>query len=222
MANAGAPVVLGESIFVKVDSDLRVLEVTTTDPSLLQGSRDGSPIYIGSHVWQDDRCLGYTDFEPCIVLVDGVIESLIGQQTLRIGLQRGRVKPMAKSLMDLVSDARARIAEIDVATLGDELSGSDLLLVDVREPDEYGAGRLPGAVLIPRGTIEPAADLQFPMRHPELSQARKRRVVLYCGSGGRSALACDVLQEMGFENVASLAGGIAAWKEAELAIEVDP
>ena len=128
---------------------------------------------------------------------------------------------MAKSLTDLVSAARGRIPEVDVVALGDEMAATGVLLVDVREPDEYRLGRLPGAVLIPRGIIEPAADLQFPMRHPELSQARRRRVVLYCGSGGRSALACDVLQEMGFENVASLAGGFAAWKEAELEIEVD-
>ena len=97
-------------------------------------------------------------------------------------------------------------------------AAGDLLLVDVREPDEHRLGHLPGAVLIPRGTIEPAADLHFPKRHSELSQARKRRVVLYCGTGGRSALACDVLQEMGFENVASLAGGYAAWQEAEFEV----
>ena len=129
---------------------------------------------------------------------------------------------MPKSLTDLVSAARGRIEEIDVAALGEETAASDLLLVDVREPDEHRLGRIPGAVPIPRGMIEPAADLQFPMRHPELSQARRRRVVLYCASGGRSALACDVLQEMGFEDVASLAGGFAAWKDAELEIEVDP
>ena len=130
---------------------------------------------------------------------------------------------MAKSLKDLVSAARGRIAEIDPATLDAEIAApGGLLLVDVREPDEYRLGRLPGAVLIPRGTIEPAADLQFAKRHPELSQARKRRVVLYCGTGGRSALACDVLQEMGFENVASLAGGYSAWQEEELDVVVEP
>ena len=129
---------------------------------------------------------------------------------------------MAKSLMDLVSAARGRILEIDSAALRDELAAGDLLLVDVREPDEHRLGHLPGAVLIPRGTIEPAADLHFPKRHPELSQARKRRVVLYCGTGGRSALACDVLQEMGFENVASLAGGYAAWQGAEFEVAADP
>ena len=87
-ASAGTRVVHGESNSVRVDSDLRVLEVTTTDPSLLRGRRDGSPIYIGSHVWQDGKRLGYTVFEPYIVLVDGVIESLIGQRSMRVGCRR--------------------------------------------------------------------------------------------------------------------------------------
>jgi len=126
---------------------------------------------------------------------------------------------MAKTLMDLVSAARGRVTEIEPAALEAEISAAgDLLLVDVREPDEYRLGHLPGAVPIPRGIIEPSADLRFPKRHPELSQARKRRVVLYCATGGRSALACEVLQEMGFENVASLAGGYGAWEAAELEV----
>jgi len=118
-----------------------------------------------------------------------------------------------------VSAARGRVTEIEPAALEAEISAAgDLLLVDVREPDEYRLGHLPGAVPIPRGIIEPSADLRFPKRHPELSQARKRRVVLYCATGGRSALACEVLQEMGFENVASLAGGYGAWEAAELEV----
>ena len=130
---------------------------------------------------------------------------------------------MAMTLVDLVSAARGRISEIDPARLDAEIAAAgDLLLVDVREPDEYRLGHLPGAVPIPRGMLEPSADLQFPNRHPELSQARKRRVVLYCATGGRSALACDVLQEMGFENVASLAGGYGAGQAAELEVVAEP
>lgn len=130
---------------------------------------------------------------------------------------------MARTLMDLVNAARGRIVEIDSGALDTALGESgDLLLVDVREPDEYRHGHLPGAILIPRGTIEPAADLRYPKRHPELSQARGRRVVLYCATGGRSALACDVLREMGFENVASLGGGIAAWQEAGFEVVPGP
>lgn len=130
---------------------------------------------------------------------------------------------MPKTLMDFVSAARGRIVEINPEALSAELErGGDLLLVDVREPDEYRLGHLPGAVSIPRGIVEPAADLQYPKRHPELSQARERPVVLYCATGGRSALACDVLREMGFENVASLAGGVAAWQEARLEVVPHP
>lgn len=87
-ASAGMQVVLGEHNLVRVDADLRVLEVTTTDPSLLRGRQDGSPIYIGSQVWQNGKRLGYTVFEPYVVLVDGVIESLIGQRSLRVGCRR--------------------------------------------------------------------------------------------------------------------------------------
>ena len=87
-ASAGTRVLLGESNSVRVDSNLRVLEITTTDPSLLRGRRDGSPIYIGSDVWQDGKRLGCTVFEPYIVLMDGVIESLIGQRSLRLGCRR--------------------------------------------------------------------------------------------------------------------------------------
>ena len=87
-ANAGTRVLLGESNFVRVDADFRVLEITTTDPSLLRGRQDGSPIYIGSQVWREGKRLGFTVFEPYIVLVDGVIESLIGQCSLRVGCRR--------------------------------------------------------------------------------------------------------------------------------------
>ena len=84
-ASAGTRVLIGESNAVQVDPDFRVLGITTTDPSLLRGRQDGSPIYIGSQVWQGGRQLGFTVFEPYIVLVDGVIESLIGQRSLRVG-----------------------------------------------------------------------------------------------------------------------------------------
>ena len=87
-ASAGLRVLPGERNVVRVDSDLCVLEIATTDLSLLRGRRDGSPIYIGSQVWQDGKCLGYTVFEPYVVLVDGVVESLIGQRSMRLGCRR--------------------------------------------------------------------------------------------------------------------------------------
>lgn len=121
---------------------------------------------------------------------------------------------MAKTLQDLVAEARGRITEVTAKVLAEKLErGDDLLLVDIREPGEWDAGRLPGAVLIPRGTLESAADLTYPKRHPLLSAARDRPVVMYCASGGRSAFGAERLGEMGFTDVSSLEGGIGAWVE---------
>ena len=121
---------------------------------------------------------------------------------------------MGKTLQELVAEARARITEIGTDALQDKLASEvDLLLVDVREPAEWDAGSIPGAVLIPRGTLESSADLHYPKRHELLSAAREREVVLYCASGGRSAFGAERLEAMGFTNVASLAGGFGAWQE---------
>ena len=76
----------------------------------------------------------------------------------------------------------------------------------------------PGALLVPRGMLEAKADLEYANREPRLAD-RNQTIVLHCASGGRSALAADVLQAMGFTNVRSMAGGIAAWKEQGLPIE---
>lgn len=121
-----------------------------------------------------------------------------------------------KSLADLVGAAKSEIKEISVSDLKQEMSagGGNLLVVDIREPQEVSAGAIEGSIQVPRGVLEPAADLQYGKRHPELSAARDRRVVLYCASGGRSALGAAVLQQMGFGEVLSLAGGYDAWAKS--------
>ena len=82
------------------------------------------------------------------------------------------------------------------------------VLIDVCEPDEYAAGHLPGAVHVSRGMLE------FKLGGtPELSH-RDLKVVLYCKTGGRAALAARSLQDMGYLNVQSLAGGFDAWAAA--------
>jgi rhodanese-related sulfurtransferase len=73
-------------------------------------------------------------------------------------------------------------------------------------------------MLIPRGIIEAAADPSYPKHVPELVNARERQVVLYCATGGRSAMASAVLQMMGFKNVISLSGGFAEWSKAGLPV----
>jgi len=122
---------------------------------------------------------------------------------------------MPMTLGDFVAAARSRITEVtaeEVDLLLEE--NEEILLIDVREPEEYAAGHIPGALLIPRGTLEAAADPHNKKRVDALCEARDCMIILYCESGGRSALATDTLQYMGFSQVRNLAGGCVLW-EAE-------
>lgn len=126
---------------------------------------------------------------------------------------------MAKSLKDLVADAKSRIREISVADAAEAIKKNpDTLVLDVREPAEWAEGHLPGALLVPRGMLEAKADLEYANREPRLAD-RSQPIIVHCASAARSAMAADVLQQMGFTNVRSLAGGIVAWKEKGLPIE---
>jgi rhodanese-related sulfurtransferase len=108
-----------------------------------------------------------------------------------------------KTYQDLVGEAKQRIREVTSPELLEELRGGRRpVVIDVREPNEWNLGRLPGAVHIPRGQLE---------GHIEGRARRDQPVVLYCASGSRSALAADVLQQMGFEDVRSLADGFRGW-----------
>jgi len=86
-------------------------------------------------------------------------------------------------------------------------------IVDVREPEEFADGHIPGAVNIPLGRLEIEVDTHPAVvaREGEARSLRERPVVLYCLSGGRSARAAAALQRLGFANPVSLAGGILAW-----------
>jgi rhodanese-related sulfurtransferase len=86
-------------------------------------------------------------------------------------------------------------------------------IVDVREPEEFADGHIPGAVNIPLGRLEIEVDTHPAVvaREGEPRSLRERPVVLYCLSGGRSARAAAALQRLGFANPVSLAGGILAW-----------
>ncbi|PIW49605.1 MAG: hypothetical protein COW18_05125 [Zetaproteobacteria bacterium CG12_big_fil_rev_8_21_14_0_65_54_13] len=120
---------------------------------------------------------------------------------------------MAKGLADFVAQAKAVVEEVSTAQVASML-GSEVLLLDVREPGELQTGFLPGALNIPRGVLELKADLNFPMRDPRLTD-RDQTIVVYCASGGRSLLAAATLQEMGFTQVKSMACGFGGWQQEE-------
>ncbi len=120
-------------------------------------------------------------------------------------------KATVKNAHDLVAEAKARIDEIDLDTAEAAIRNADALL-DVREADEFHAGHIPGAVNIPRGLLEFRLSAS-----PELS-ARDLNIVLYCKTSGRAALAACALQDMGYLNVQSIAGGFDAWNAAGKAV----
>ena len=119
---------------------------------------------------------------------------------------------MALTLSEILKGARERVREVGPAEAARLLAEDEgLLLLDVRESEELAGGRLPGALHVPRGVLEPKAASDSPARLPELSDP-SRPILVYCATGVRSALAADVLQSLGFGDVRSLAGGFAAWQ----------
>ena len=128
---------------------------------------------------------------------------------------------MAKTLDDFVRAAVAEIDEIspeDARRILDTPDRCGWHFLDVREPDEFAAGHIPGARSSPRGFLEVKADLEHAKRDPWLAD-RSRKLVLYCGGGNRSALAAQTLVQMGFERVASLAEGWHGWTQRGYPIE---
>lgn len=117
------------------------------------------------------------------------------------------------SVKDLIAEARSSIDNLSAADMSRALAASDVLLVDLREPGERAEhGTIPGALAAPRGMLEFYADAGTPYHKKEFDPSR--RVLLYCASGGRSALAGAQLKRLGYERVAHLDGGFKAWKEA--------
>ena len=105
---------------------------------------------------------------------------------------------------ELLQQVRSEISEIDAAHARTAVDGREAVVVDVREQDEWDEGHIPGAVHIPRGNLESRIERAA----PDTAQP----VVLYCSVGNRSAFAAKTLEEMGYEDVVSLAGGFTDWK----------
>jgi rhodanese-related sulfurtransferase len=114
--------------------------------------------------------------------------------------------------LKLVDDAKTRVKEVSVSDTRDRLvANTAARLIDVREDDEWRAGHAAGAEQHGKGIIERDIEATAPDKSTEL--------ILYCGGGYRSALAADVLQQMGYSNVWSMAGGWKAWKDSGAPVE---
>ena len=121
-------------------------------------------------------------------------------------------KDMEKlQITDMVAKAKERIENLTVSQVARELETGDVLLVDLREQNERELhGAIPGSIHAPRGMLEFWADPTFSLHRAEFDP--NRRVILHCAAGGRSALAADTLQQMGYRSVAHMLGGFEAWK----------
>src|SRR5580692_1763368 len=106
---------------------------------------------------------------------------------------------------EMLAQAKAAVREIDPAEASDEMDVPNAVVLDVREPDEYEQGALPGAVHIPRGTLETSVEGKIP--------DKSSHVVVYCAGGTRSAFAAKTLQDLGYSDVASVIGGFNRWKD---------
>src|SRR3954466_9023638 len=106
---------------------------------------------------------------------------------------------------DLLHRTKAEIREVDTAGAEAALARPGTVVLDVREPDEYDQGALPGAIHLPRGHLESKIESQI--------SDRSTPIIIHCASGVRSAFAAKTLQELGYTDVASMAGGFNKWKD---------
>jgi molybdopterin/thiamine biosynthesis adenylyltransferase/rhodanese-related sulfurtransferase len=120
---------------------------------------------------------------------------------------------MSPSGAEYIKQVKAQIDEVDPSAVSEILGADGVVIVDVRESDEWDAGHIPGAKFVTRGHLESRIEGAAP--------DRSERVILYCASGNRSALAAKTLKEqLGYEHVESMTGGYTLWKDRGYAVEV--
>jgi sulfur-carrier protein adenylyltransferase/sulfurtransferase len=115
---------------------------------------------------------------------------------------------MAKTFQEIMAEARKEIPEVTPQQVNELLAsnGKGQVLIDVREKDEWREGHLEDAVSLPRGFLEIKVESTVPDKN--------KPIIAYCAGGVRSLLAAKIMKEMGYQNVASMAGGYTAWKNA--------
>lgn len=127
---------------------------------------------------------------------------------------------LMKTLEDLITECLATVEEILPWNLQALLeTQKPLLLLDVREPYEFEACHIKGALNVPRGILEAACEYNYEDTVPQLATARDQDIVVICRSGKRSVLSAYTMQLMGFKSVKSLKLGMKGWNDYELPVE---
>lgn len=121
----------------------------------------------------------------------------------------------SSGFMELINQVKHTIKELDITSVKTALesNNSNLVLIDVRETEEWDEGFIPSAIHLSKGIIERDIEKIIPDKSSE--------IILYCGGGYRSMIAADNLQKMGYKNVFSMAGGIKAWLQANYPVDYD-
>jgi len=121
-----------------------------------------------------------------------------------------------KTFIQMVEETSKTISEIMPWDLEEKLeSTTPPMLVDIREPYEFDAMHIKDSISAPRGILETACEFNFEETIPELASARDQEIVVICRSGNRSVLAAAVMQELGYQDVASLKTGLRGWNDYE-------
>jgi rhodanese-related sulfurtransferase len=105
-----------------------------------------------------------------------------------------------------INHAKNRIKQIDLATAKNKIESSEVIILDVREQNEYDLGHIENSILLPRGRVK--AEVESVLT----GIGKDSSILIYCASGNRSALAGYVMQELGYSNIVSLIGGYIGWK----------
>ncbi|MFM7762370.1 MAG: molybdopterin-synthase adenylyltransferase MoeB [Acidimicrobiaceae bacterium] len=109
------------------------------------------------------------------------------------------------SFRELLAAAKSKIKEVDTETASEKIASNQVVVLDVREPDEFEQGALKNVIHIPRGHLEAQVESKIVDKNSP--------VIVYCAGGVRSAFAAKTLQELGYSNVLSMAGGFGKWKD---------
>jgi rhodanese-related sulfurtransferase len=119
-----------------------------------------------------------------------------------------------KALVQACLDSKeSPVREIMPWDLVELLEKKDVLILDVREADEFNTVQFKNSINVPRGVLESACEYDYEETNPELVRARERDIVVVCRSGYRSVLACSTMQLMGYQSVVSLKTGVKGWND---------